>query len=247
MESAGPFSDRLVRDGSLTRLVHLREVASTMDVAHTLAAEGAPAGTLVLADRQLQGRGRAGKSWSSEDGAGIWCTLIERMHDVQALAVLSLRVGMALADALDPFVNARVMLKWPNDLFVDGAKLGGILIEVRWRGAHPEWVAIGVGVNRRMPPVNANPALRATSVRGDVARDVLLAAMTRAMRTAAARGGALGRAELQHFAARDWAAGRQIVEPVHGTVRGISPDGGLVFTDADGVVRTLRSGSLQFA
>src|SRR5665213_555071 len=53
-------------------------LASTMDVAHALAAEGTPAGTLVLADHQTAGRGRGGRSWQSEAGAGIWLTLIER-------------------------------------------------------------------------------------------------------------------------------------------------------------------------
>ena len=65
------------------------------------AAEGAPAGTLVVADAQTAGRGRSGRTWTSERGAGVWLTLIERPRDVDALDVLSLRVGLALAPALD--------------------------------------------------------------------------------------------------------------------------------------------------
>ena len=124
-----------------------------MDVAHAIAADGAPAGTLVLAASQEQGRGRSGKHWLSAPDAGLWCTFIERPRDARALDVLALRVGLHLAEALDALVDSAregpVQLKWPNDLWLASGKLGGILIEARWRDGVPEWVAIGVGINRR--------------------------------------------------------------------------------------------------
>ena len=144
-------SPLLVSQLGLARLDYHVRVTTTMDVAHALAEEGAPAGTLVLASSQAAGRGRSGKSWTSEPDAGLWCTLIERPRDARALEVLALRVGLHLADALAPLVDGAVQLKWPNDLYVHDRKLGGILIEVRWRDARPEWVAIGVGINRVVP------------------------------------------------------------------------------------------------
>ena len=120
---------------------------STLDVTHALAQEGAPAGTLVLADEQTGGRGRAGRPWASPPGTGIWLTLLERPTDESGLPVLSLRAGLRAAEALSPFAGERVRLKWPNDLYLPAGKLAGILVEARWREARAEWVAIGFGLN----------------------------------------------------------------------------------------------------
>lgn len=241
------FNDAWVQASGLTRLVHLPEVTSTMDVAHALAADGAPAGTLVLADRQRLGRGRAGKVWISDDGAGIWCTLIERPDDASALSVLSLRVGLALAEALDACVASPVRLKWPNDLYVGDGKLGGVLIEVRWHGARPEWVAIGVGINRRVPEGTVDPTIRGAAVRDAEPLATLLPLVVRAMRSAAGRRGLLTAQELDGWHARDLARGRRITAPIPGIVSSLTSDGGLVVAAEGGVVRTLHSGSLLFA
>src|SRR5690349_22611932 len=160
------------------RLIAYDEVGSTLDVAHELAAAGAEAGTLIVANAQTAGRGRMGRTWRSEQGAGLWLTLIERPADATALEVLSLRVGLALAPALDAFTDAAVQLKWPNDLYLRGRKLAGILIEARWREGHPEWVAIGVGINLRPPA--AEP--RAVGLGARVSRDAVLAAVAPRLR-----------------------------------------------------------------
>ena len=89
----------------LAQLRHEPDVTSTMDVAHAMAAQGAPAGTLVIADRQHQGRGRGGNRWESADDAGLWMTLIERPGEQRLVGVLALRLGMAIAEALTPFVE----------------------------------------------------------------------------------------------------------------------------------------------
>src|SRR5207253_2703530 len=107
----------------------------------------APAGTLILAEEQFAGRGRQGRRWTSQPGAGIWLTLIERPSDAAALDVLALRCGLYAANALDTLAAHPIKLKWPNDLYSGGRKLAGILIETRWRGTSPEWVAIGFGLN----------------------------------------------------------------------------------------------------
>ena len=237
------MSDRL----AATHVVRLEEVGSTLDVAHQLAAAGAEAGTLIVADSQTAGRGRMGRSWRSERGAGIWLTLIERPSggDPSGLEVLSLRVGLALAPALEPFATGRVQLKWPNDLYVAGRKVGGILIEARWREQSLEWLAIGVGINLRPPAEEPN----AIGLREDVSRDEVLAAMVPAIRHAAARNGALDAGEIAKFAARDIAMGRRCTEPVPGIVRGISASGALRvevgLSGGNGTTMTeVRAGSL---
>lgn len=221
-----------------------------MDVAHAIAADGAPSGTLVLASSQEQGRGRSGKSWRSAPDAGLWCTLIERPRDARALDVLALRVGLHLADALDALVDegreGPVQLKWPNDLWLTSGKLGGILIEARWRDGMPEWVAIGVGINRQAAPVESSPAaFRASPVRADVSRDALLMAVVPALRSAAACTGPLSEAECAAWARRDRMVGRVVRSPSPGVVEGITAGGGVIVRGPDGVARSLHSGSLE--
>ena len=214
------------------------ELESTMDLAHALAAAGAPAGTLVVADRQTAGRGRGGRRWHSPGGQGVWLTLVERPSDTAAVDVLSLRVGLRLAVALDRFAAAAVRLKWPNDLFVGGGKLAGVLAEARWRDGRPDWVAVGVGVNVR-PPRDVPGAASL----GDVERVDVLAAAVLAVRDAARAEGHLTAPELEAFASRDLAWGRTAREPDRGRVAGISPAGDLLLDTARGRT-SFRAGSL---
>lgn len=232
----------LAAELGLARLDYHVRVTSTMDVAHALAEEGAPSGTLVLASAQAAGRGRSGKSWLSAPDAGLWCTLVERPQDAGALDVLALRVGLELAAALDPLVSGPVQLKWPNDLQVARRKLAGVLIEVRWRGSRPDWVAIGVGINRQVPSELAD----ATAVREDVSRDDLLRAVAPALRRAAQRSGSLTPAECAQWDERDAAVGRHVISPADGIVTGITRSGGLRVLRDDGTEQVHHSGSLLF-
>ena len=233
--------DDLADRYGLPLVVGFDTIGSTLDVAHALAEEGAASGTLVLADGQTAGRGRLGRAWRSERGAGVWMTLIERPRDAAALDVLSLRIGLALAQVLEPFSADEIRLKWPNDVYAGRRKLAGILVEARWRNGLPEWAAIGVGVNVRAPGDEA----QGTGLRAGVVRLEVLDAMVPALRGAAARGGILDASELQAFAARDLASGRRCVEPVGGIVRGVDSAGALlVEPSAGGPIVAVRAGSL---
>lgn len=232
----------LARRLGLPRVEAHAALASTMDAAHRIAAEGAPAGTVVLAETQTRGRGREGRPWMSRPGAGLWVTMLERPVDPEAVAALSLRVGLALAPVLERWSDGEVALKWPNDLFVGAGKLAGVLVEARWRGERPDWVAVGVGVNLLAPEGVAVP----TAHLGDVDPVVLLQAVTTAIRGAAAVTGPLSADEREAFAARDLAAGRRLVEPAPGVARGIAASGALLVETAAGL-SALTSGSLVFA
>jgi BirA family transcriptional regulator, biotin operon repressor / biotin---[acetyl-CoA-carboxylase] ligase len=235
----GERADDLARRLGLPAVAVFDEVGSTLDVAHALAADGALSGTLVIADAQSAGRGRMGRSWRSEAGAGVWLTLIERPASNRALDVLSLRIGLALAPALDALAEDRVRLKWPNDLYVRDQKLAGVLVEARWRESVPEWVAIGVGINVRVP----RGAPNAVGLRDGVSRIAVLDVSVPAIRAAAALEGQLDDSELRDFADRDLAKGRRCVEPVAGTVRGIDASGALL-VGIGSEVTAVRGGSL---
>ena len=223
----------------LPRVELLESTTSTLDVAHRIAARGAPAGTLVIANEQTAGRGRSGKSWQSSPGDGLWLTLIERPADSSGLGVLSLRVGLAAAEALDRFASEPIRLKWPNDLYVDERKLGGILVEARWREQAVEYVAIGLGVNVQVPRnVQSAAGLEPGTDRLDVLAELVPAVLVASRAT-----GPLKTDEMEEFDARDLARGRRCIEPAVGRVAGITPTGELLVALADAVAQ-FRSGSL---
>lgn len=219
-------------------------VSSTMDEANDLAEQDALSGTVVIAERQSDGRGRFGRRWSSEPGMGLWMTLLEREVEPSGLGVLSLRVGLAIAPVLDRFVDAgvQVSIKWPNDLLVNRRKLAGVLIEARWRESTLEWVTIGIGVNLIVPL--DQPA--ATALVEGTRRSDLFRAIVAPVRAACAASGQLTQAELLEFSARDAASNQLLAEPTVGRARGITSTGALLVETSMETVQC-RRGSLVFA
>ncbi|HEX5631594.1 MAG TPA: biotin--[acetyl-CoA-carboxylase] ligase, partial [Gemmatimonadales bacterium] len=113
-------------------LIQLQETTSTQDEVHRLAEQGAPQGTAVSAVRQAAGRGARGRGWESPEG-GLWLSVLWRPHGADDARLLSLRAGLAIAELLDGLGGMPpIELKWPNDLVVQGHKVGGILCEARW-------------------------------------------------------------------------------------------------------------------
>jgi len=222
----------------LPRVLIFDEVASTLDVTHALGERGEQAGTLVLADAQTAGRGRMGRSWRSDPGAGIWLTLLERPATAESLGVLALRLALAVAPALERFAGAATQLKWPNDVYVGGRKLAGVLVEARWRGPRLDWVAIGVGINVRPPAGFDAAGLAPTAQRVEV-----LAAVVPALRVAAHATGPLTDDELARYEQRDLALGRDVSEPASGVVAGVRADGALLVDTAAGRI-ACHAGSL---
>ena len=234
-----------LRAGELASLLDLPAVellettTSTLDVAHRIGASGGAAGSLVIADRQTAGRGRSGSKWTSPAAHGLWLTLLERPRVSSGIEVLALRIGLRAARALDRFAAEPIRLKWPNDLYVEGRKLAGVLIEARWREGRLEWVSIGIGVNLTAP---ADVPLAAGLDPGTTRIEVLTD-LVPALRAAASIAGNLTPIEMIEWNARDIARGRQCIEPAQVTVEGISPSGELLVALADTVAR-FRSGSL---
>lgn len=114
-----------------------------------LAEKGLARPVLLLADEQTAGRGRRGRRWHSAPGAGLTFSLaVALRRPLRELAALPLVAGVAVARALRSLGVARAALKWPNDIVVDAAKLGGILVETKSSGDAIKAV-IGVGINLR--------------------------------------------------------------------------------------------------
>jgi BirA family biotin operon repressor/biotin-[acetyl-CoA-carboxylase] ligase len=237
----GTARSEIARRTGCPAVLAFDEVTSTMDVAHKQAESGAESGTLIVAERQLAGRGREGRKWQS-DGGGVWITYLSRNHSLDAAQVLSIRVGLALRSALEPLSDSRLVLKWPNDIFASDGKIAGILVETRWREGAPEWTAIGIGINLLIPDGVADAA----ALRRDTGQvDVLLRVVPR-IREAAEATGALSRDEVQEYMQHDMLRGKRVSKPGSGVVVGISEDGELVISSEEGI-QTARSGHVVIA
>lgn len=230
------------------RLHYFERVSSTMDVIHQLASEGAAEGTAVIAGEQLEGRGSRGRSWHSPPG-GLWLSMLFRPPAAGAVEVMSLRVGLTVAESLDPFVSHPLRLKWPNDLMLGRRKVGGVLCEARWQGEALGWVAVGIGMNvrNRIPDELSPIAVSLDTERPDVTVEEVADAVAGALRRLDLGFGALSPSELERFGHRDWLRGQRIDHPVTGTVAGLRKDGALLVRTAKGFEIPLRSGSVELA
>ncbi|HET9465785.1 MAG TPA: biotin--[acetyl-CoA-carboxylase] ligase [Gemmatimonadales bacterium] len=230
------------------RLHYFDRVTSTMDVLHELAADGAGQGTAVMAGEQLEGRGSRGRSWHSPPG-GLWLSVLFRPPVIEGLEVMSLRAGLAVAEAVEALIQKPLQLKWPNDLVLDGRKVGGVLCEARWQGESLGWIAVGVGMNirNRVPEELSSVAVSLAAFRPDVSPEALAQPVVESLRQLDPGAGQLSDSELGRFATRDWLRGRAIVEPVAGTLAGLRPDGALLVRTTLGAEVPVRSGPLRLA
>ncbi len=140
---------------------HYRVTESTNDRARELAEAGAPGGTVVTAREQTAGRGRRGRVWTAPEGKALLYSAILRPLDERHL-LLPLSVPLAIcaaAEALRP--GAECQVKWPNDVWLEGRKLAGILIEARPQDG---WAVIGIGLNLSIAPDEFPPDLRHPAV-----------------------------------------------------------------------------------
>ncbi len=160
----GPFAGRVH---------HRPRVGSTNDVAAMLAEQGAPHGTVVVADEQTAGRGRHGNRWSSPPGAGLYASALLR---TDSPPMLTLAAGVAVAEALARAAGLDALLEWPNDVVAEAAgrrrKVAGILAEASTVGQRVDRVVLGIGVNLRDGAWPPEVASRAGSVEGLTGRRV---------------------------------------------------------------------------
>lgn len=211
-------------------------VDSTNSVAQSRVRAGAAHGYCCLAEFQSSGRGRRGRNWVSPYGAGICMTVVwEFLGGVAALEGLSLAVGVAVAEALED-AGVPVRLKWPNDLLLADAKLGGILIELGGDAGGTCQAIIGIGINVALPEDAAGSIDQAwADLRNAATRDrnllagKVLGRLLPALATFAGSGLAPFR---ERWSARDALRGRLVevragAEPWSGIADGIDRQGGL--------------------
>lgn len=165
-ESLARAADRL---GPFARqILWYASVSSTNDVAASLADRGAAEGAVVAANAQSAGRGRQGRSWASPPGAGLYVSTVLRPPR-DAVRVLTIAAGVAVAEGIEAATGLDAALKWPNDVYAGERKLAGVLAEA---ADAIQYVILGIGINVMPAAYPPDVAARATSLEEELGRQV---------------------------------------------------------------------------
>ena len=218
--------------------VHHRTADSTNERAKELARAGAPHGTLVTADEQTAGRGRQGRTWAARPGTAVLMSVIVR-HLAERHAMLPLSTAVAVCEAAEACAQVRCAIKWPNDVWIDGRKLAGILVEGR---PQEGWAVVGVGINVTSVAADFPGELRETATSlalespgaGQLSRAAVLAAVLEALGSRLAQDGSR---TLDEWRGRDALRGRPIAWSTgEGTAAGVDESGALLVETTGGLV-----------
>jgi BirA family biotin operon repressor/biotin-[acetyl-CoA-carboxylase] ligase len=236
------------RQWSLGRpLIFHPTTTSTNDVAMRLCQEGAPHGLVVVTDHQSQGRGRRGRVWCSpHPGESLLFSVILRLRtESEWPSNITLAMGLALRDALQPNLEQAVTVKWPNDVLVNAKKLAGILVESQLLDGQLSAFVVGIGLNvdmRELPDSITSVATSLALLRARVLeREVILADILRAIDERARAWQNIGFPSMvSELYQCDALRGRQIsVDGVSGRSLGVDDSGALLF-QADGETKPRR-------
>lgn len=233
------------------------EIDSTNNAIKKLAENDAPHGTLAIAEVQTAGKGRRGRSWSSPKGSGVWMSFLLRPEiEPQKASMITLIAALAARKAVHEVSGLKAVIKWPNDIVVNGKKICGMLTEM---SAQLEWinyvvVGIGFNVNTDSFPEEISQVASSMKIEAGQAfvRSELVAAFGSAFEYYYEQFIAAGDLSMvmseynQHLANMDNAV--RILEPNHeytGISKGINEQGELLVTDEDGVEHVVRSGEVS--
>jgi BirA family biotin operon repressor/biotin-[acetyl-CoA-carboxylase] ligase len=253
------FTEQLLREGLKARvfggkIYTFDTIDSTSNCARALAGCFAPEGTVVISEQQTAGRGRLGRTWQASPGENLTFSIILRPAlPPEAVNLLPLYVAVSVAQASQQVAQTKVECKWPNDLMIQGKKFGGILLEGSVKQNELEYVVVGIGLNVNQTTFTPELQERATSLRlasgKTINREILFREILLRLETdyQTLKGSGF-RNVLPIWLSFSSMNGKQIsVEQngnvLSGTVRGLSPDGGLIL-QADGAERVLFAGDV---
>ena len=246
------LEERLSTDFVGRRIVYLTSTPSTQDIARAEAEQGAPEGTVVLAEEQTAGRGRFGRAWVSPAGRNLYLTLVLR-PPLARLRSLSMVAPLATALAVQDVSDLSPRIKWPNDVLIGGRKLSGMLVETELSGQTVRYSLVGIGLNVNYDiEEESEIAGIATSVKRELGREVsreeALAALLNRFEELYLQAGR-GAEVHQAWKARLETLGRQVKvtfrDQVHeGVAEDVDPEGNLILRRADGSLLTIEAGEV---
>jgi BirA family biotin operon repressor/biotin-[acetyl-CoA-carboxylase] ligase len=250
------LTEQRLREALGTRpLRFYARAGSTNDLAQQWALDGAPAGAVVVAEEQVTGRGRFGRAWLAPAGTALLFSVILRPQiRAERLTRLTMVGALAVAETVMGMAPGQVRLKWPNDVWLAGRKVAGILPEAIWLGSDLQAVVLGIGVNVSVDFAGTPLADSATSIETVTGKHVDRAALLAAI---------LGRidgwtARLEEPALletwRGWleTLGRRVTatapgEQISGEALDVDDSGALLLRVDDGSVRRIASGEVTLA
>lgn len=223
---------------------------STNDIALAWLREGAPGGAAVIADEQLKGRGRKGRTWHTPPGVALAVSVIVQPPQA-ALYQVSMLGAVVICELAESLGLADVAIKWPNDVQVGGRKISGVLPEVAWEGERLLGVVLGMGVNVRVDFSGTELAERATSIETALGKAADRAELLRYLL-----------ARVDHWAARFGSVALvdawkqrintigQVVSistetgTIHGAAQAVDAHGALLVRDDDGKIQRIMAGDI---
>lgn len=248
----------VIASALMSELELFKQIDSTNTHLINRAQDNAPSGSVCFAETQTAGKGRRGRQWISPQGQNIYGSFLWRFHDTEQLSGLSLAIGIGVIRALNKHGVFNVGLKWPNDIYSDGQKLGGILIEVSTHSSGNASVVIGFGLNLTLPP-NLEKITQTYTTLSEVAPDIklhrnqLVARLLNELLPIAATFEKQGLgAYLDEWRDHDCLMGQQVTlftgtQPISGIVLGIDENGLLKLQQHDGTIQTFASGEVSFS
>ena len=238
------------------KTVHFaRETDSTNLWIKRLAKEGAPEGTLALAEFQSAGRGRLGRSWEVPEGTSVMMSILLRpKFEPQYAPMLTLVMGMAVAKAVKKF-GFDVSIKWPNDVVVSHKKICGILTEMGVRDGKIDYAVIGVGINVNIREFPDEMADKATSLYLESGREfdrsqipgLVMEAFEEYYEKFAATCDLSGLKEEYESILANYNQPVRVLakEPYEGVARGITDGGELLVEKTDGTIVAVSAGEVS--
>ncbi len=243
---------------SMQALLLFDHIDSTNTYLMTAARQGQAAGTVCLAEYQSGGKGRRGRQWISPFGSNIYLSILWRFQQgLGMIAGLSLIAGIAVVRALHRLGYVEVGLKWPNDIYWQGKKLGGILVEASGEATGPAAAVIGVGLNVYLPKAAGQHIDQAwvdlTQISATpLARNTLAATLiTSFLELLAVFENTPLSAWMAEWRQYDCMQGKYVDfmlnnQCIHGLVAGVSDEGLILMTLADGQTQAFSSGEITF-
>lgn len=243
----------------LGRNVHYEEsVDSTQKIAHRLADEQAPNGTIIVADEQISGRGRLNRNWYSPKGTGIWMSIILRpeipLHKAPQLTLLA---AVAIVQGIQEATGLIPDIKWPNDILIKGKKVVGILTELQAESDRINSVIIGIGINVNQQKTDFPEELSeiATSLacekgeklnRAKLIQEILLK-MENLYKEYLQNGFQMIKVLWESYAVSigQNIIARTITNTIEGQALGITDDGVLLLKGSDGVIHQIYSADIE--
>lgn len=263
MDSTSAFSPEAIKaygdNQTVGKKIHVfDQLDSTNSEAYRRAREGGEEGEVVVADCQLRGKGRLGRSWLSPPGANLYVSVILRPPiEARNAPLLTLMAAVATVKAVKRISGIQPRIKWPNDLLINGKKVAGLLNEMNARAGQVDFVILGIGINVNMSPGTIPEEMRliATSLGEELGHEISRVELLHALLKEV-------EGEYRAFLAgererilREWEGFSRMVgttvevksfnEVIRGRVKGIDSHGSLILMAPDGSERTVIAGDVS--